>query len=47
MRMVGRIALLDFEKCRPESCEGGICAASLACPQKAIHMVNSWTTYYL
>jgi translation initiation factor RLI1 len=30
--MLRKIALLDFNKCRPDSCEGGICAAARACP---------------
>jgi translation initiation factor RLI1 len=34
--MPDKIAIVDFSKCRPEKCEGGICLASLACPHKLI-----------
>jgi translation initiation factor RLI1 len=36
MEMRRKMALLDFGKCCPESCEGGVCAASLACPLKLL-----------
>jgi translation initiation factor RLI1 len=34
--MPDKIAIVDFHKCRPEKCEGGIRLASLACPHKLI-----------
>lgn len=34
--MAGKIALVDFGKCRPQDCAGGICAAAAACPRKLI-----------
>ena len=34
--MPQKIALLAFDKCHPEKCEGGICAAIEACPHKLI-----------
>jgi translation initiation factor RLI1 len=30
--MPGKMALLDYNKCRPDLCEGGVCTAMLACP---------------
>jgi translation initiation factor RLI1 len=36
MHMTRKMALLDFAKCRPENCEGGVCAASLVCPLKLL-----------
>jgi translation initiation factor RLI1 len=34
--MPGKMALVQFDKCRPEMCENGICAAADACPRKLI-----------
>jgi translation initiation factor RLI1 len=34
--MAGKIALVDFRKCDPEKCEGGICVAAQVCPQKRL-----------
>jgi translation initiation factor RLI1 len=34
--MPGKMALLDFNKCQPEGCQGGICAAALACPSRLL-----------
>jgi len=34
MQMTKKMALLDFAKCRPESCDGGVCAAAQACPSR-------------
>jgi len=36
MHLSRKMALLDFEKCRPELCDGGICAAAQACPSKLL-----------
>lgn len=30
--MLRKVALLDFNKCRPEDCPEGICAAARVCP---------------
>jgi translation initiation factor RLI1 len=30
--MLKKMALLDFNKCRPGECDGGVCAAARACP---------------
>ena len=34
--MSGKMALVDFDKCRPEKCNGGLCAAAAACPRKLL-----------
>ncbi len=34
--MPGKIALVDFNKCRPDECEGGICKAVVACRYKLL-----------
>ncbi|MFC2033848.1 4Fe-4S binding protein [Chloroflexota bacterium] len=34
--MPGKIALIDFNKCRPEECEKGICKATKACNHKLL-----------
>ena len=34
--MPSKMALVHYDKCRPESCDGGICAAALACPHKLL-----------
>lgn len=34
--MPGKMALVDFNLCRPESCEGGICTAAEACEKKLL-----------
>jgi translation initiation factor RLI1 len=43
MHMTRKVALLDFQKCRPEKCEDGICAASLVCPSKLLHQESPYT----
>jgi len=30
--MLRKMALLDYNKCRPGACTGGICAAARVCP---------------
>ena len=34
--MPGKTALVDFHRCLPELCQGGICPAALACPKKML-----------
>ena len=34
--MPGKMALVDFNKCRPEECDNGVCAAALACTRKLL-----------
>lgn len=34
--MPKKIALVNFSKCHPEYCDGGICKAVLACPHKLL-----------
>ena len=31
--MPKKLALVSFPLCHPEHCEGGVCAAALACPR--------------
>ena len=38
-----KMALLDFEKCHPEECKGGVCAASQACPLKLLQQETPFT----
>jgi translation initiation factor RLI1 len=34
--MPGKLALVDYGKCDPARCEGGVCAAVKACPRKLV-----------
>ncbi len=34
--MAMKAALVDFNKCFPENCPSGVCAAALACPRKLL-----------
>ena len=34
--MPSKMALVDFNKCKPEECEEGICVAALACEKKLL-----------
>jgi translation initiation factor RLI1 len=34
--MQSKIALIQFDKCMPEKCEGGVCIAAKACTHKLI-----------
>jgi translation initiation factor RLI1 len=34
--MTGQRVLIDYSKCDPRRCEGGVCTAALACPRKAM-----------
>lgn len=34
--MPGKVALVDYTKCDPSRCEGGVCAAVKACPRKLV-----------
>lgn len=34
--MSGKTALVDYNKCEPERCDCGICAAALACSRKLL-----------
>ncbi|MBN1625409.1 MAG: hypothetical protein JW944_02705 [Deltaproteobacteria bacterium] len=34
--MPAKMALIQFDKCRPEMCENGVCVAAKACPHKLI-----------
>ena len=43
MHMTKKMALLDFNRCRPESCEGGVCAAARACPSRLMKQEEPYT----
>ena len=32
MQMARKMALVDYDRCHPEACEGGVCLAERACP---------------
>lgn len=34
--MAGKLALVDYNKCRPGDCEDGICLAARACERKLL-----------
>jgi translation initiation factor RLI1 len=34
--MACKVALVDFNKCRPELCESGKCLAATACPRRLL-----------
>lgn len=34
--------MVVFDKCRPEECHGGICAAVASCPHKLIKQEDSY-----
>jgi len=34
--MPTKMALVQYNRCDPEKCDGGICAAALACPHKLL-----------
>jgi translation initiation factor RLI1 len=36
MHMARKMALVDYNRCQPEKCENGICAAAKACPLKLL-----------
>ncbi len=35
--MTGKRALVDYRKCDPATCEGGVCIAARACPKKILY----------
>ena len=40
--MPGKIALVHYDKCHPESCDGGICAAALACTHRLLKQETAY-----
>jgi translation initiation factor RLI1 len=34
--MPSKVALVNYNKCRPDQCDDGICKAALACKQKLL-----------
>lgn len=36
MHMARKMALVDYNKCHPDSCDHGVCAAALACDLKLL-----------
>jgi NAD-dependent dihydropyrimidine dehydrogenase PreA subunit len=31
-----QMVAVDYHRCQPEECDGGVCLAGLACPQKVL-----------
>jgi translation initiation factor RLI1 len=40
--MPGKMALVDYNKCHPDRCDRGLCAAALACPRKLMQQEASY-----
>jgi translation initiation factor RLI1 len=40
--MPSKMALVDYNKCRPDLCDGGVCTASLECP---LHVLRQEAPY--
>jgi len=40
--MPAKTALLDYNKCKPDECEGGVCRATLKCP---LHLIKQEEPY--
>lgn len=36
MQMGRKMALVDYGACRPDACDGGVCAAAAACPSRLL-----------
>jgi len=34
--MPGKMALVHYDRCKPEQCDNGVCAAAVACPHKLL-----------
>ncbi len=43
MQMLRKMALLDFSKCRPEDCAGGVCAAAKVCSSRRLKQEQPYT----
>lgn len=43
MQIMRKMMLLDFEKCRPDMCRDGVCAAVLVCPLKLLRQESPYT----
>jgi translation initiation factor RLI1 len=39
---MGQLALVDYSKCDPSRCDGGVCAAVKACPRKLIKQEEAY-----
>ena len=40
--MASKMVLVNFDKCRPENCENGLCKAAKACNYKLLRQENSY-----
>jgi len=40
--MASKIALVNYNKCRPARCDNGICTAALACPRNLLRQENPY-----
>ncbi len=38
--MPKRMAVVDYSKCEPDRCAGGICLAASACPKKVLKQIT-------
>ncbi|HUT68621.1 MAG TPA: 4Fe-4S binding protein [Dehalococcoidales bacterium] len=43
MHMARKLALLDYYKCRPDACEGGVYASAQVCPSKLLKQEAAYT----
>jgi len=43
MIMQQKMALVDYNRCHPGKCEGGVCAAAEACPGRLLHQEAPYT----
>jgi translation initiation factor RLI1 len=34
--MSKKIAVVNYQKCKPEDCKGGVCTATIACKRKSL-----------
>ena len=40
--MPSKMALVNYNKCHPEKCDGGVCAAALACSRKLMRQESPY-----
>ncbi|MFC1962330.1 4Fe-4S binding protein [Chloroflexota bacterium] len=36
------MALVHYDRCRPQGCDGGVCVAVKACPHKLLQQENAY-----
>ena len=42
--MSGKMAIVDFNKCRPGECDNGVCLAAQACERKLLKQEQAYET---